>query len=271
MCIVAVALSTCIAFYSLRSKPIPEFAVADNPERYASSPWPVAVDTGGTWPASPETPPDTPATVGPTRETNSLDAFQAMLAAGEYERAVDAYDHTYTGASAEVSSRYRRLLLDHASHLIQDDVPERAIEMLNQYLSIFYTDVDALVFLGRAYRDVGLRLDAIRSLQRAYRHEHRTAVSTLILSQENTLIGEYVQELHENNDQQKLVELYQWLTQSQPGVSGYYIGLADAYAAQSRAAEAVQVLRYVQYDLDVGPQARAMLRELTEPEKKVER
>jgi len=185
-----------------------------------------------------------------------------MLLAQEYESAIDAYDRIYTSSSTELSADYRELLVDHASDLIQDNTPGRATVLLNLYLAIFYTDVDALILLGRAYRDTGSKFDAIKSFQSAYQHEHRTAVSGLILGQENTLIGEYVQQLKENNDQQGLVELYQWLTQSQPNVSGYYIGLAGAYTAQGRHDEARQTLRYVQYDLKVGLQARSLLREL---------
>ena len=116
--------------------------------------------------------------------------------------------------------------------------------------------------LGRAYRDAGSKFEAIKSLQQAYRHEHRLGLSALILNQENTVIGEHIQELRDANNQQSIVDVYLWLTQSQPDVSGYYIGLANAYINQQRYVEAIEALRYVQHDVKVGPRARALLKEL---------
>lgn len=191
-----------------------------------------------------------------------FETFSALLNSHDYELAVDVYDQIYTDSSIEISAKYRELLLDEASKLIQGDDLPQAIALLNQYLAIYYKDVDALIMLGRAYRDIGSKFEAIKSLQQAYQHEHRTARSTLILSQENTMIGTYIQELRDSNSQQTIIDVYRWLTQSQPDVPGYYIGLANAYIDQQRYVEAIKALRYVQYDIKVGPRARSLLNEL---------
>ena len=200
--------------------------------------------------------------VNDKEEGYSLYVFDSLLAKGEYAAAVDLYDRIYIQHSTDVSRLYRELLVARASSLIQTREPGQAVALLNQYLSIYYTDVEALVMLGRAQRDAGSLFDAIRSFQQAYRHEHRTSVAALILGQENTAIGEYVQELKENDDRGRIIELYQWLTAAQPGVAGFYIGLAQAYTAERRYAEATRALRYVQNDVQVGAQARAMLDDL---------
>ena len=194
--------------------------------------------------------------------TTGYDNFQSLLASYDFESVIEIYDQIYTDFSIEVSAKYRELLLDRASDLIQGNDLTRAIALLNEYLTIYYSDVDALIMLGRAYRDFGSKFEAIKSLQHAYQHEHRAGVSTLILNQANTVIGEYVQELKDTNNQQTIVDVYLWLTQAQPDVAGYYIGLANAYTDQQRYVEAIDALRYVQHDFKVGPRARMMLNKL---------
>lgn len=200
----------------------------------------------------------------PVRQADeiTLDAFSLLLARREFESAVDAYDHLYTRTSVALSSTYRELMLDHASDLIQRADAALAVSLLQQYVSIYFTDVEALIMLGQAYRESGDKFAAVQSLQQAYQYEHRAGVADLILGQTNTILGEYVQQLKEDDDQQAIVNVYRWLTEAQPGVPGYYIGLAKAYAAQQRYAEAADALRYVKNDYEVGPQARFLLQEL---------
>ncbi|MDJ0955970.1 MAG: hypothetical protein QNI91_03880 [Arenicellales bacterium] len=198
----------------------------------------------------------------PNEAETQFITFHSRLKSNDFESAVELYDHIYTGSSLEVSADYRELLLEKASDLIQGNDLSHAIALLNEYLTIYYKDVDALIMLGRAYRDAGSKFAAIKSFQQAYQHEHRLGLSALILNQENTVIGEYIQELRDTNNQQSIVDVYLWLTQSQPDIAGYYIGLANAYTDQQRYAEAMETLRYVQYDVKVGPRARALLKEL---------
>lgn len=195
-------------------------------------------------------------------DATTLDAFSLLLARREFESAVEAYDHLYTRTSVALSSTYRELMLDHASDLIQRADAALAVSLLRQYVSIYFTDVEALIMLGQAYRESGDKFAAVQSLQQAYQYEHRAGVADLILGQTNTILGEYVQQLKEDDDQQAIVNVYRWLTEAQPGVPGYYIGLAKAYAAQQRYAEAADALRYVKNDYEVGPQARFLLQEL---------
>lgn len=198
------------------------------------------------------------------KERPLINAFHALLTARDYESVIDTYDQIYTDSSIDVSAKYRNLLLNHASDLIQGNDLSLPIALLNQYLAIYYKDVDALILLGQAYREAELKFEAIQSLQQAYQYEHRTSLSELILSLANTVLGEYVQELKEADEQQNIIDVYRWLTQSQPDVSGYFIGLAKAYTAQQRYGKAADALRYVQYDIKVGQQARSLLKELAE-------
>lgn len=185
--------------------------------------------------------------------------FDRLLATGDYQAAIDLYDGIYVNSTESRSAEYRSMILEHASRLIQNGSPAGASDLLNRYVSIYYTDVEALIVLGRSYRDQQRKFDAIKAFQQAFQSEHRLAVRELIINQENNIIGELVQELRERNQLASVTDLYENLTQLQPDVPGYFIGLANAYAAQNRFIEAIQALRYVQGDVDQGPRARALI------------
>lgn len=191
------------------------------------------------------------------------DSFGRLLGNNDFQAVVDAYDRTYTNNDLEFSRPYRDKLLDHASGLNQGRQYELAAALLDAYLAVYYSDVEALILQARVHRNAGQFMRAIESFQQARVNEHRPGVSRLILNQANIVIGQYAQNLRHKGDRQGVTELYQWLTQSQPSVPGYHIGLANAYAAQQRYDEAVAALRYVQHDVSQGGKARSLIRAYT--------
>jgi len=193
----------------------------------------------------------------------SLESFKLGLSSRDYAGVIDRYDRIYVNSSVERSAVYRTLILEHASDSIQSGDAADASALLERYLSIYYTDVDALIVIGRAYREQRLMLSAIRSFQQAYQNEYRLAVRELIINQANNIIGEMVQELRQDGRQDAIVELYEELTRSQPEIPGYFVGLANAYAAARRYDDALRALYYVQSDVQVGPQARSLIAEFT--------
>ena len=196
-------------------------------------------------------------------DPENLSEFRRLLSSDDHESLIDLYDRIYVNTGISESAFYRDLILEHASEHIQGGNPGRASDFLDQYLSIFYTDVDALIIIGRAYRNQRLKLNAIRAFGQAYQYEHRRAVRELIINQENNIIGELVQDLREQNRHADITALYENLTQTQPGIPGYFIGLANAYAAEHRYTEAIRALRYIQGDIKKGPQARALIDKFT--------
>ena len=159
--------------------------------------------------------------------------------------------------SADPSNR--AALLEFASMLNQNKNYDLARMLLDKYLKIFYADVDALVLMSRVHRNLDSHRQAIQSLHQAHINEHRPAVAALIQTQANTVIGEYVQRLRSDNKQETVLDLYRWLTQSQPAVAGYRVALAKAYATQKRYIEAIKALHYVRNDYVVGKTARNLI------------
>ncbi len=204
---------------------------------------------------------DSKAPMADVAQLDERDSFIHLLGNNEFDAAIAHYDWIYTNHDLDFSKTYRVELLDYASSLNQAGKYDLAAALLEAYLAVYYTDVEALILQARVYRNEGRHLNAIESFQRARISEHRRSVSDLILTQANTVIGEYVQGLREGNDVLAVTEFYQWLTRSQPSVSGYHIGLANAYAAQRRYDEAIAALRYVQHDVTVGGKARSLIYE----------
>ena len=187
--------------------------------------------------------------------------FRKALASSDYESAVAKYDRLYTEHGIEHSDVFRQILINHASSLIQDRDTASAIKLLRTYLAVFYNDMDVLFTLGRAYRDDGQLLPAFEAFQAAYRNAYGATVRGVIMVQQYDVIARYVQQLKEQNKLEEVIQLYLRLSKSQPYVPGYYIALARAYAEAQRYSDAIRTLRYVQADIDVGPQATRMIQE----------
>ena len=196
-----------------------------------------------------------------TAEPTSEELFLNALVSGEFETAVAQYDRIYTDHGIERSDAFRQILINHASSLIQDRDTASAIKLLQTYLAIFYNDMDVLFTLGRAYRDDGQLLPAFEAFQAAHRNADGSTIRGIIRVQQYDVIALYVRQLKEQNKPDEVIQLYRRLSESQPYVPGYYIALARAYAEAQRYSDAIQTLRNVQADIDVGPHATRMIQE----------
>ncbi len=190
--------------------------------------------------------------------------FESTLKSGDYETAVAEYDYLYMVGDIDSSEHHRQAIINHASAMIQNRETPEAIDLLEIYLALFYNDVDALFTLGRAYRNEAQWFKAIQAFQLAERYAYRATNIRVIRGQLNYAIGFYVQELKQQNKSNEVIELFRYLTQSQPETARYFIGLANAYSDQRRYGEAIDSLRYVQNNFEVGAEARTMMQKLTQ-------
>jgi len=199
-----------------------------------------------------------------TKISSQANSFQAALELEDYATAVSEYDYLYTSSGVDESDVYRQKIINHASSLIQNRETQKAIELLQTYLAFFYNDVDALFTLGRAYRNETRWFEAIQTFQQSERYAYQATNIRVIRGQLNYAIGFYVQELKEQQKSDEVIELFQYLTQSQPETPRYFIGLANAYSDQRRYGEAIDSLRYIQNNFEVGVEARSMIKKLTQ-------
>ncbi len=192
------------------------------------------------------------------------DSFESALESEDYATAINEFEFLYVGSGVDENEIYRQKIINHASVNIQNRKTQKAIDLLERYLAVFYNDVDALFTIGRAYRNEARWFEAIQAFQQAERYAYRATNIRVIRGQLNYAIGFYVQELKEQQKSDEVIALFQYLTQSQPETPRYFIGLANAYSDQRRYGEAVDSLRYVENNYEVGAEARTMIKKLTQ-------
>jgi len=191
-------------------------------------------------------------------------SFTSALESEDYVTAITEYEHLYASRGIDESDVYRQMIINHASAHIQNRETQKAIDLLRAYLAVFYSDVDALFTVGRAYRNDARWFEAIQAFQDAERYAYQATNIRVIRGQVNYAIGFYMQELKQQQKSDEVIELFQYLTASQPETPRYFIGLANAYSAQRRYGEAIDSLRYIQNDYEEGAEARSMIQKLTQ-------
>jgi clan AA aspartic protease (TIGR02281 family) len=194
----------------------------------------------------------------------ALTAFQNLLESGDYQAAVQAYDRINSASHESISNEYRQVLLQHASSLIEERDLKRSVLILTTYVALYYRDVDALLLLGEAYHQQNDARAAIRALQEAHMHSHLSAVRERIQKQLDESISVYRKKLVGEGELGELVALFRMLIEQQPNHSHYFLGLANAYVASSDYDQALTALRYIQYDAEIGPRARALISEISD-------
>jgi len=213
-----------------------------------------------------ETPIPSVATPSPVpkhpRQTDALyDRFVAYLVRGEWVAAVNLYDSVYSGFDESLSWRFHHQLLDTASASMSN-APRQSVALLTAYTEIYFQDVAALRLLADGLVRLGEPEPALQSLQEAYLAAHQPADLAQIQAQIDSLLRQYAQLLAAQQDYQGLVRLYQTLLDQRPDHAPYYLRLAEAHLQNGNPADARRALRYIQYDSELGDQARQQITRL---------
>jgi len=209
----------------------------------------------------PAVPPASPAPRPPGQTDTLYDRFVARLGRDEWAAAVDLYDSVYTRFDESVSSRFRDRLLDTASVSL-GNTPRRSVGLLSAYTDIYFQDVTALQLLADGLVRLGEPEPALRALHGAYLAAHLPDDQARIQSRIDKLVEQRAQELMAGKDYAGLVKLYQLLVDQRPGYPPYYMQLAEAHLQHGDEAEARRALRYIQYDNELGNQARRQIARL---------
>lgn len=199
---------------------------------------------------------------GGSQPLMTLTGFENLLESGDYQAAVQAYDRIYSASHESITHEYHEALLQHASRLIQERDLERSVLILTTYVALYYRDVDALLLLAETYRQQNDARAAIRALQEAHTHSHLFAVRERIQKQLDESISLHRKKLVDEGELEELVALFRMLIERQPNHSYYFLGLANAYVASNAYDQALTALRYIQYDAEIGPRARALISEI---------
>ena len=198
------------------------------------------------------------------------DAIQQLLESKAFARAMERYEALQAQADDAAVQRARVLLLEHAGRLIAQADYRSAIQLLQLYLQVDYRDVESRMLLADAYRGEQDLRAAIEQLYEAKGQAWRPATLEQLTRRIRALVTDYAGSLKQGGDTAGLLELYQDLTQLEPGYAPYFIGLATAQLALTDNDAARQSLLLVAQDPEVGAQARELLERVrvaaTEPQ-----
>ncbi len=187
------------------------------------------------------------------------DAIRQLLESRAFARAVERYEALQAQADDEAVQRARSQLLEHARQLIAHADYPAAIELLQLYLQVDYRDVESRLLLADAWRGEKDLRAAIAQLYEAKGLAWRPEMLEQLTRRIRALVTDYADGLKQSGDTTGLLELYQDLTQLEPGFAPYFIGLATAQLALDDIDAARQSLLLVAQDPEVGAQARELL------------
>ncbi len=202
-----------------------------------------------------------PAAVNSSNRERARDVFDRLLANRQFSKAIELYQDIYTHYDESVSSHLRNVLFEKSAELAKLDL-ERAAQLLTSYVQVFYRDVDALLRLAKIHEQQQDYQQSLLRLQEAYAAAHTQVDLEHIQSRIDRVIGDFTQTLAKSKDHNGLVSLYRAMIERQPNHAPYYLALAQAHMAADSPQAALTALRYIEYDSQVGIQAREMIANL---------
>ncbi len=202
-----------------------------------------------------------PGAVNTPNHERARDAFERLLANRQFSKAIELYQDIYTHYDESVSSQLRNVLFEKSAELAKLDL-ELAAQALTSYVQLFYRDVDALLRLARIHEQQQDHQQSLLRLQEAHAAAHTQVDLDHIQSRIDRVIGDFAQVLAKSKDHNGLVSLYRAMIERQPNHAPYYLALAQAHIAADSPQAALTALRYIEYDSQVGMQAREMIANL---------
>jgi clan AA aspartic protease (TIGR02281 family) len=189
------------------------------------------------------------------------DVFERLLANRQFSKAIELYQDIYTRYDESVSTHLRNVLFEKSAELANLDL-ELAAQALTSYVQVFYRDVDALLRLAKIHERQQDYQQSLLRLQEAHAAAHTQVDLEHIQSRIDRVISEFAQKLARSKDHNGLVSLYRAMIERQPNHAPYYLALAQAHIAADSPQAALTALRYIEYDSQVGIQAREMIANL---------
>jgi len=198
----------------------------------------------------------------PAREELADDLAQ-LLAQDAFAAALSAYEALQAGADEATLERAREQILSRARALLGANRHAAAEQLLQHYLLADYRDAEARMLLADAYAGRNDFATAIDELYEARGYAWLPDTLDRLTRRIRAVVAAQVHALQSAGDHGGLLELYQHLTQLEPGYARYFIGLADAQLALDDSEAAFRSLQLVAQDPEVGDQARARLEQLS--------
>ena len=198
------------------------------------------------------------------------DYLAPLLADNAFDAALQHYDVLQRGGDEAAVERAREQILSRARELLGANRASAAGQLLELYLLAEHLDVEARMLLADAYAGRNAFRAAIDALYEARGYAWQADTLRRLERRIRAVVAAAVNALQNGNKRSALLELYQHLTQLEPGYAPYFLGLADAQLALDDAQGARRSLQLVEQDPDVGSEARVRLEQLSRNEAPVD-
>jgi clan AA aspartic protease (TIGR02281 family) len=195
-----------------------------------------------------------------------VDDLAPLLADNAFDAALQHYDVLQRGGDEAAVERAREQILSRARALLGANRASAAGQLLELYLLAEHLDVEARMLLADAYAGRNAFRAAIDALYEARGYAWQADTLRRLERRIRAVVAAEVNALQTGNKRSALLELYQHLTQLEPGYAPYFLGLADAQLALDDAQGARRSLQLVEQDPDVGSEARVRLEQLSRNE-----
>ena len=234
-------------------------------QRYGGS-QPPETDSPAAWMPAPTVQPEAAAQVRVAPPDHVTDDLAQLLAQDAFDAALHHYELLQAGADDAAVERAREQILSRARELLGANRHDAAEQLLQRYLLADYRDAEARMLLADAYAGRNDFRAAIDALYEARGYAWQPDTVQRLTRRIRAVVAAQAHALHNGGDRDGLLELYQHLTQLEPGYAPYFLGLADAQLALDDAQAARRSLQLVVQDPDVGSEARARLERLSRAE-----
>ncbi len=195
-----------------------------------------------------------------------VDYLAPLLADNAFEAALQHFDVLQRGGDEAAVERAREQILSRARELLGANRASEAERLLELYLLAQHLDVEARMLLADAYAGRNAFRAAIDALYEARGYAWQADTLRRLERRIRAVVAAEVNTLQSGNNRSALLELYQHLTQLEPGYAPYFLGLADAQLALDDLRGARRSLQLVEQDPDVGSEARVRLEQLSRNE-----
>lgn len=199
-----------------------------------------------------------------------VDDIDKVLLAGDYDKAIALYNQRQRTASEKEAERQRLTILNYVVSLLESGSNDQALALLDSYLALEFSDVDALRLKARVLANLKDYAQQIEVLYAAKSYAYQATVITDIEHALRVSVEKYKQYLMKNQQYAELLSLYQRLVYLEPEYSAYFIDLARAQRLNHLEEQAQQSLELVMYDPDVGDQAQRMLNDFNVTDQRAE-
>lgn len=199
---------------------------------------------------------------GVAKEKSEFQRFAELLTKGDYSNAIDRFSVLRPFLEKDEIESFTQIVLHQADRLAAQGQFQSALQILELYLKSEYSDTRVLELQATVLRKSGNLLSAIRSLYDARSYAYQTADLERLNAAIRSTTSEYAGMLQSREEYERLVELFQLVTNIEPDYAPNFIALAKAQIGIKDYVSARNALMLVAEDARVSEEAKQLIKQL---------